>query len=180
MAVAMANDYVPGWAVLVGDDGDEPGASPRKLQSDFDVLRLPFDTGVGYGRNALVSEAARRGYEFIVISDDDYAIGNETYLSELFETLLRTGADIVAPRRCNIDASGRVTDCTRNFGTILRAEDGGIEILSASPPERDHRTRAPPGCVRTDFIQNFFIARTEALLRSGWDDKLKNNDHASR
>ena len=33
------------------------------------------------------------------------------------------------------------------------------------------------GCKRTDLMQQFFLAKTELLLKQGWDDKLKNNDH---
>jgi hypothetical protein len=71
--------YAPTLPVIIADDS---ATDNRALVESItglervDYLRLPVDSGVGYGRNQLVAAAKKRGFQYLIMSDDDYLIGS--------------------------------------------------------------------------------------------------------
>ena len=150
--------------IVVADDSLH--ASPR---DDVDYLRLPPDTGVGAGRNALLQRVTT---PYFLTLDDDYEVTGETRIEQLLE--------IVAQARATI-AAGNCLRCKRTlfrikhrpqpyFGTIEN-KDGHL-ILS-----RGCRSRHD-GYLICDIVPQFFVADTAAIQAlGGWDNRLKTNDH---
>lgn len=84
-----------------------------------------------------------------------------------------TGADLVAADRCE-----ERTDWCRGHMHLQIVSTGngttrGLEIFR----DVTHYQETFEGCLRTDGVQQFFLAKTASLLRAGWDNVLKNNDH---
>jgi hypothetical protein len=180
--IRSAGIYAKNWKIVVADDSSEDlDLHPGIVQAYADThkvsrLRLPYDSGVGYGRNCIVREALRLGVKFVVISDDDYELTETTNLDELVRILVRTNADVVSPARCDSKSGSQATGCGRNLGSVMFQNDSGIEVIVANPPEAVF-LNGTFGCEHTEFVQNFFVARVDALYRAGWDSTLKNNDH---
>lgn len=158
--------FAPKLHIIVADD------SFIKYKNIFNktsitYIELPYDVGVGMGRNYLISEAHRLGYKYVIMSDDDYIIRSEHLIYSLAEKMIDTGADVVAPKRCE-----NTYDCSRGMvNSFLKIGKYGISILPST-------TYSTPinGCIQSEIIQQFFIGKTSVLLNA-WDNKLKSNDH---
>ena len=155
------------------DDGTESteaslaalAAHPRATRVDAGG----FDVGTAAGRNMLVDAIARDGYAYTIMADEDFMVDERFDLRTLWGALHEAGADIVGINRC--ETYGQC----RGHHALVRAE-GRIFVLPNVT-----RWGAPPtptgACVRTDLVQQIFLARTQSLVDSPWDDSLKNNDH---
>ena len=168
--------YAPWLPIIIADDSK----TVMNISSTYNVvkyMKLPFDVGVGHGRNSLIVEAKRLGYEYVLMSDDDYVINSHDLIPKMAGKLLKINADVVAPTRCEIgeEDTGEeysVSDCNRGTINSFRImENGGMSILP-------NVTRDAPkyGCMQSDIVQQFFIGKTSVLL-DAWDNHLKSNDH---
>ena len=155
------------------DDGTESTeASRAALAAHPGAVRVEaggVDVGTAHGRNLLVDAVARDGFAFTLMADEDFMVDDSFDLSVLWTALHEGDADIVGLNRC--ETYGQC----RGHHALLRAEGRLYVVPNAS------RWAEPPtpsgGCVRTDLVQQIFLARTQALVHSPWDDRLKNNDH---
>ena len=90
--------------VIIGDDGEsEHEMEARNILGSqlVSYLHLTVDSGTGYGRNRIVNEAERLGYNYYIMSDDDYIIDNPMLLTKLAQTLVSNkNTDVIAPVRC--------------------------------------------------------------------------------
>ena len=177
-------EYAPWLPVIVADDSDD---SNEELLSKYNLLeyvRLPSDTGVGYGRNQLVQKASFHGFKYIIMSDENYILPNMELIPNMAKAMIDNNANAVAPLRCELEADNSgISTCARGEIASIIEIDNGIMILpnltnyNDNPLYNDDINDNELDCQRSDLIQQFFIADTESLLKSGWDDHLKNNDH---
>lgn len=151
--------------IIIADDSKH--ANYSKEHKHIEVLRLPFDTGTAYGRNRLVQRAKELGFEYVIMSDDDYVITDDSLIPRLAQRLIQTGADVLAPLRCEILNK----DCDRGHTLTFIESEHGVRI---SP--RIYTTTYGTECFQSDIVQQFFIAKIDAV-NNIWDDHLKNNDH---
>ena len=147
--------FYPDVRILVADDGD---ASVQR--DDIDMFRLPFDSGLSYGRNYLLD---RIETEFFVLMDDDHVLTEKTMLERLLVALESGEFDLVG---CEVheDAAHFAWE-----GLFRRADDS----LTLALGDRGEIN----GIMRVDFCHNFFAARTEAVRRVRWDDHFKMGEH---
>ena len=166
-AVEHLRRYYPEIRLLVADDSREalafhhPGA---------EVVRLPFDSGISRGRNALLERVET---EYFLLMDDDNWFSRQTRLERMLGILERERFDILA---CHVYLR-RYTDRMfpkrrlNGFFMNLRLEDGALRMLD----EPHQKTRAWRVC---DLVENFFLARTQRVREmGGWDDRLKVAEH---
>lgn len=140
-----------------------------------------------------VTQAQQKGYKYLIMSDDDYVIQSEALIPGLAQLMVEMKADVVAPVRCDAPKfkciRGEVASFVRGKGS---GPLGGDEVFMLNNVTRvypDDKLTLPPSstdvgslgnrfdCQRSDIVQQFFLASVEMLLKSGWDDTLKNNDH---
>lgn len=148
----------PAMPIIVVDDSRDP----RPLAGTIPV-RLPFDSGVGAGRQAGLDQVRT---PFLLNLDDDFLLYRRTNLGGALDALARhSQLDLVGGRV--IDLPLLITHDFRTaslFPTMARAKIapgtrfGGVEVL--------------------DKVPNFFLARTEAVRAVGWNPALKRLDHA--
>jgi len=149
--IASLRAIAPGLPVVVVDDSEHPVDIPGVTQ-----LRLPYDSGIGVGRNAGV-RAVKTPY--LLMLDDDLVMSAATDLGRAVRFLdQHRQADLVGGRwltlpRCrwegDLVAEGSAT-CV-----------GAIDEL--------------PVVTKT---ANFFVARTSVVRTVGWDEALKRVEHA--
>jgi GT2 family glycosyltransferase len=153
----------PTLGVLVCDDSREPLFADRSEPlPGVTWLVLPFEAGhtLGAGRNHLVANVKT---PFLFLSDDDHVLTPGTRLREMLDFLKEHGYDLVG---C---AQGR-----RGYGAASFEQRGDVVYQHFGR----HRGLVTPGVVRCDRVSNVFVARTEALRRVLWEDRVYANEHA--
>ncbi len=147
-------------AIIIADDSETPFVCD---DSRVTVLALPFDSGVGAGRNALIDAVTS---EYLMMCDDDM--------------VLLPGFDVRRPleylaRNRDVDlCGGEVIDLPRWKR---------INYTKAPLFASTGRPRWPQGTVLDGLpvlykVPNFYVARTDRVRQVRYDDKLKRVDHA--
>jgi glycosyltransferase involved in cell wall biosynthesis len=195
--------YAPWLYIIVASDSRNPEEDldvvevvGKSFAERINFLKLPPDSGYGYGRNALVEAAVKKGKMYSIMSDDDYLLPNGDLLPRLAQVLLSVNGDVVAPKRCEFDPERpKAKNCNRGIAAaLLRTQDNELYTMSGvsrvyaddrlvndtspfvrtSMPARE-TTGALYDCERSDLVQQFFIARTHVLVGT-WDPVLMNNE----
>jgi GT2 family glycosyltransferase len=166
-AVDHLRRFYPEIRLLVADDSREDLAFEHP---DAEVVRLPFDSGLSRGRNALLERVET---EFFLLMDDDNWFSRQTRLGLMLAILERERFDILA---CHVYLRRHTERLfpKRKLGGFflnLRLEDGTFAMIE----ECHQKTRAWRVC---DLVENFFLARTQRVRDlGGWDDRLKIAEH---
>jgi len=156
--LASIDLHWPDVAVHVADDSLQPLCGVDVARYDT----LPYDAGLSAKRNHLVAGCPT---PYCLLLDDDMLVGPKTRVSLLHAAVacenwdLAGGAVDRPPQHALPPWRGRI------------AIDGGTCHLEASPAEW------LDGLPRYELIENFFLARTEALRRCPWDPVLKIGEH---
>lgn len=148
--------------VYVADDG-EPDSEERQVYEgeysfDLQVLKLPYDAGLGYGRKRIVDEMSE---DFLLIVDSDHQVPENV---SLLREQLESRPDI-----------GGISGLFFEQGTIA----GSCHDLyqEANTLVRDIRTEksrqmcAGAPLIEFDFIPNAALFRRECLEAYCWDEK---------
>ncbi|KAL1520011.1 hypothetical protein AB1Y20_023491 [Prymnesium parvum] len=155
--------YPSGIRILVADDGGAADAAAIRA-AGAELLPLPADSGLGYGRNALVA-ATRTAY--FVLLDDDVFFHAASSLEVLVAALEANPAAALAAG-CYRDIRFEREDC---FTLRFDVEEDGALVHARAAPAR------PDGCALVHAAHNFFVARTRALVRFAWDGRQRVMEH---
>ncbi len=145
--------------VIIADDSelpftcDDPGVS---------VLRLPFDSGIGAGRNALIDAVTT---EYLWMADDDMILLPDFDIGRVLGYLERNlQVDLVG---------GRVV----NLPQLRSASYLSSDLFAyETPPIRPLGTMID-GLPVAYKVPNWYVARTEKVRSVRYDDRLKRVDH---
>jgi glycosyltransferase involved in cell wall biosynthesis len=69
--VRALHEHAPGWDVVIVDDGSTDRTGVRARRAGADVLRLPFNLGIGGAMQAGFTYALEGGYDLMVQVDAD-------------------------------------------------------------------------------------------------------------
>ena len=145
--------------ILVADD------SRRPVQLDLPgvrVLRLPFDSGIGAGRTALLAAAES---EFALMCDDDFILLPDFAIARAVAYLRRNlGIDLYGGRVINVPQ--------------WTSTDYHQQALLATPGvPLERQGTLIDGLPVLYKVPNFYLARTAAARSVGYDPLLKRIDH---
>lgn len=145
--------------VVVADDSRTP---LTLADPGVRVVALPFDTGIGAGRNALLAAVET---EYVFMTDDDMVLLPDFDVARAVAYLDRNpGVDVVG---------GRVVHLP-----LWRTADYSSAALYAQRGEpRARQGTLIDGLPVAYKVPNFYIARTDAVRSIGYDDRLKRVDH---
>lgn len=153
--------FAPAAQILVADDSQHPG---NHWGADYYAQR-PYDEGLSASRNWLVEMCPT---EFLLLLDDDMLFCEDTDIQALFESVAIGGWEVAAgsvKRRVPfVSWRGRI----ELDGSTCRVTPG-----AAPPVPGGH----PNGTPRYHLVDNFFVARRDALQRCPWDAELKVGEH---
>ena len=170
--------------ILIGDDSAV--SCKKRVEKDFPnanitVYELPYDCGVSYGRNYLVNKVKTK---YFCTCDDDFVFDKKTDLEAALIILKEKKLDIIG---------GYV----RNYKIINSFKDNFIKIaqkiLHYELPTNylgtfnkkgdvlkiDYIIQDYPEYKESDLVVQFFIAKTESVKRSPWDNDLKMHEHTA-
>ncbi len=160
--VRSIRSFYPNITVLAADDGDAPERPPG-VDGWFE---LPYDVGLSAGRNFLLDRVET---DFTMIADDDFIFTRRTRIEDALDAFERCGQlDLVAGRSLT-PQDGQLRPDSLN-GILYREERVLVQHFG-------RRRRMLAGFPIYDFVPNLFVARTEALRRVRWDERLKVGEH---
>ena len=145
--------------VIIADDSEVPYTSDDPGVS---VLRLPFDSGIGAGRNALIDAVST---EYLWMADDDMILLPDFDIGRVLGYLERNlQVDLVG---------GRVV----NLPQLRSASYLSSDLFAyETPPIRPLGTMID-GLPVAYKVPNWYVARTENVRSVRYDDRLKRVDH---
>ncbi len=150
--------------VLVADDGhgDPVEIDETQIAADvpIDVLDLPFDAGLGAGREAI---RERVETDYLLIVDADMEIPkNVATLQDVLEA-----DDTLGGVGGLLNEGGQTVGLCHN----LRESHDGRYLLRDAPENPQPESVADTNLYRWDFVPNAALFRTECLADYGWDDE---------
>jgi glycosyltransferase involved in cell wall biosynthesis len=166
--VASARAAYPAVPWVIVDDS--PAAHPdvfaaADLPAGSKYVRLPFDSGLGAGRNRMAAEVET---PYCLYLDDDFVFTPETKVERFVAVLDAAAADLVG-------GACRDPGRTRQYHGLLVRDGETLVFDRAAHPGGGVVAGVPIDYV--DITVNFFLARSDALRRVGWDPELKVNTH---
>lgn len=145
--------------VIIADDSQLPYVSDDPLVS---VLRLPFDSGIGAGRNALIDAVTT---EYLWMADDDMILLRDFDIGRVLGYLAHNPeVDLVGGRVVNLP---QLRSASYLSSDLFAYEAQPIRPLGTMIDGLPVAYKVP----------NWYVARAEKVRSVRYDDRLKRVDH---
>lgn len=158
--------FYPNVTIVIADDNEhpQPVTGPH-----IEHYTMPFGKGWFAGRNLAVSQVTTK---YVLWVDDDFIFTANTKLERMVEILEKTTLDLVA------GAVREVTGYTATYRHTISVDDGGEDgdCLHVRKGYY-HVIEGFPNCVVADVVINFFMARTDKVLQTGFDPRISRQGH---
>jgi hypothetical protein len=155
--------YYPTVPILICDMSREPlFNNQQEIHPGITWLTLPFENGhtVGLGRNHLLEHV---NTPMFFLCDDDHVINRNTDIKPMHDFLQYSQYDIIGGCQGKDD-----------YGTAVFESDNDVVIQHFYR----YHTELEKGIVSCDRISNTFLARTDAVRKIGWEERVFANEHA--
>ncbi|XP_055103995.1 beta-1,4 N-acetylgalactosaminyltransferase 1 isoform X1 [Symphalangus syndactylus] len=170
--------FYPTVTVVIADDSDKP----ERLSGPYlEHYLMPFGKGWFAGRNLAVSQVTTK---YVLWVDDDFVFTARTRLERLVDVLERTPLDLarLEPASLSLQVGGAVREISgfaTTYRQLLSVEPGAPGLGNCLRQRRGfhHELVGFPGCVVTDGVVNFFLARTDKVREVGFDPRLSRVAH---
>uniref|UniRef100_UPI00358E5691 beta-1,4 N-acetylgalactosaminyltransferase 1-like isoform X1 n=1 Tax=Myxine glutinosa TaxID=7769 RepID=UPI00358E5691 len=159
--IASVRKFYTDVRIVVADDS-EPWQNITGWKVDH--YKMPFGVGWFAGRNLAVSQVTTK---YLLWVDDDFIFTKDTKLEKFITVLEETTMDLVG---------GSVTGNTFRFKLKVSPEiEDGFCVKRLQGYYHD--LQGFPGCVITDVVVNFFMAKTDRVRAVGFDPQLSRTAH---
>ena len=156
--VASIKKFHPGIRIVLADNS----ANPHKVAGTR-FLAMPEDSGLAACRNAALLEVHT---PFVLLTDDDQILEDAETARKLHDSLRKNDLDIVGGMTVNSSTGVPAM----YFGKIERKPES-VRLVAGNNGE------FPDGTEKVDLTLNFFVAKTDALLKTKWTPELKVCEH---
>uniref|UniRef100_A0A7N5K6F2 Beta-1,4-N-acetyl-galactosaminyltransferase 1 n=3 Tax=Caniformia TaxID=379584 RepID=A0A7N5K6F2_AILME len=165
--IASIRRFYPTVTVVIADDSDKPESISGP---HIEHYLMPFGKGWFAGRNLAVSQVTTK---YVLWVDDDFVFTARTRLERLVDVLERTPLDLVG------GAVREISGFATTYRQLLSVEPGAPGRGNCLRQKRGfhHELVGFPGCVVTDGVVNFFLARTDKVREVGFDPRLSRVAH---
>lgn len=162
-SVSSIKRFYPEAKIIVADDSE----TPTEIEGLYKFLRLPYDTGLSQGRNELVQATDT---PYLVIMDDDLLFMEDTKI-EIFHQILSTHEelDFITGR---VRQHGLQVE-QEQIPTVIWGRDTGDTLYEY----HNQVHRKFDDYVTCDFAPNFYLARTDRLLKFPYPPFFKVMEH---
>ncbi|XP_037701895.1 beta-1,4 N-acetylgalactosaminyltransferase 1 isoform X1 [Choloepus didactylus] len=165
--IASIRRFYPTVTVVIADDSEKPESVSGP---HIEQYLMPFGKGWFAGRNLAVSQVTTK---YVLWVDDDFVFTARTRLEKLVDVLERTPLDLVG------GAVREITGFATTYRQLLSVEPGAPGRGDCLRQKRGfhHELVGFPGCVVTDGVVNFFLARTDKVREVGFDPRFNRVAH---
>lgn len=149
--------FYPALKVIVADDSEVP-----VVRDDVEFLTLPFDSGVGKGRNLLLDQVRTK---YFITLDDDFIFTEKTRLEIFYEILENTPFNLVGGVVMDGGTKTRVYHGSLNVvdDTLVLTKQAVVGFLEDMPVY--------------DIVLQFFMAESQIVQKARWHDDMKTFEH---
>uniref|UniRef100_A0A672I9Z8 Glycosyltransferase 2-like domain-containing protein n=1 Tax=Salarias fasciatus TaxID=181472 RepID=A0A672I9Z8_SALFA len=159
--LASIQQFYPNITVIIADDSLEP---ERISGKNIQQYIMPPAQGWFAGRNLAVSQVITKYFLWV---DDDFIFTQNTKIEEFLKVMEAVPElDVVRTYRKLLNRQNYIATC----------EPGGCLIRKYG--ETFHPLPDFPKCSFTHGVVNFFLARTDAVRRVGFDPQLQRVGHS--
>jgi len=154
--------------ILVGDQGkfaEQKKKNYEKVIKDLYYYELPFDCGLSYARNFLVSKASEKQIPYCLMMADSIRFKRKEDLSGLYR-LLESQPTLAL---VSFDESGR--KCPWEYKMQLTKQGFVLEYST------EVFTYEGVEYLVVDLCNNTFLGKTDVLIQRPWDNDLKIAEH---
>ncbi|KAM6965865.1 beta-1,4 N-acetylgalactosaminyltransferase 2-like [Tautogolabrus adspersus] len=151
--------------VIIADDSFDP----QKITGDhIQQFIMPPAQGWFAGRNLAVSQVITKYFLWV---DDDFVFTEETKIEKLVEIMEEVP---------ELDVLGGSVQGNQFYFTLDYQEGDETEggCLNRKSEEKFHQLPGYPQCSLASGVVNFFLARTDAVQKVGFDPKLERVAHS--
>ena len=164
---SIVENYTNNCTLLIADQGYN--CTEKQINIDYvksqipcEYYRIPFDSGLSFGRNFLVNKANELGFKYCLLIADSIRF-IKVYDFNPYINFLNSNKDY-----------GIVGFGLENYN-VWR---GSIELIKekcflVDKPKGDAIFYDSVPFINVDHCSNFFLAKTDALIKSPWDNELK-------
>ncbi|XP_051818723.1 beta-1,4 N-acetylgalactosaminyltransferase 1 isoform X1 [Antechinus flavipes] len=165
--IASIRRFYPTITVIIADDSERPEPVNGPYIEHY---LMPFGKGWFAGRNLAVSQVTTK---YVLWVDDDFIFTGRTKLEKLVDVLEQTSLDLVG------GAVREITGFSTTYRQLMSIEPGGPGWGDCLTQRRGFHHELPgfPGCVVTDGVVNFFLARVDKVREIGFDPRLSRVAH---
>lgn len=166
---SIVNNYTPNLKVFVADQGyndDEKNITIDyyKSQLDLEYFKIPFDSGLSYGRNFLVQKAVDYNIPYCLIIADSIHFSQSYDFSSFIDFLESDKSyGLIGFELLN-------SKCAWEF--LLKIENRTLYYL----PANNYIIHNQIQYKKVDICRNCFLAKTKAVLNL-WDNEMKLSEH---
>ncbi|XP_063808389.1 beta-1,4 N-acetylgalactosaminyltransferase 1 [Pseudophryne corroboree] len=158
--------FYPTVTIIIADDSKKT----QKVEGPFiEHYIMPFGKGWFAGRNLAISQVTTK---YVLWVDDDFIFCPRTKIEKLVNVLEKTTLDVVGGAVREI--TGYATTYRQKI-TVLPGDKEGDCLMTRLGYH--HVIEGFPNCVVTDGVVNFFLARTDKVLKAGFDPRLSRIGH---
>ena len=165
---SVLENWCENFVILVGDQSKEDNELMKRwkieLPSQLSYVKLPFNCGLSYARNILVTQASLLGAEYCIISADSICFNSSM---KRVNEILPVFTEHPYLGRIGFKLQGRIN--WEGWLTLNEGESFELELINTKS--------VGIHLFECNCIKNYFIARTESLLDVKWDDNLKMCEH---
>lgn len=172
--------YYPKIKILVADDStEEIKIQNKKICEKYlaEYLDLPFDSGLGFGRNRMIEKTSTKYY---LTLDDDSLIDSKFNLEKLFNLIEETNLDIIACQRGVNKKSSKhyyhffhsvEKTSEERFGKyIIKYDQNLLE-------NRKIKNQLNMNLYQAHLINENYLGNTEILKRNLYQNEIKIGQH---
>ena len=157
----------PGMTIIVADDSLKDGEEYPETVLDLiknpliKWIQLPFDSGLSVGRNECVKLVTKK---YTLLCDDDYIIDGDSNLEKMLSVLKSDSKVSLVGGLIEED------DVVKNWAGNYKISNKVLQM-----EKLNHKFRVGGGVEYkyADIVINFFIAKTQSLLKSPWSPEMK-------
>lgn len=143
----------------------------KKLNNNIKYLDLPFNTGISFGRNEIVSNCTTK---YIMIIDDSRSFNLFTNVEKMMDFLKISNYDLIGgciKKRCKIHS--HYTGIIDNISTINNIHNVTLRKINNSEIIENDLLKI----FKTHICLNVFIAKTDILKKYPWKNELIMGEH---
>ena len=164
--------------IIISDDSDneykkknEEVIDKYKQLNNIHILKLPFDSGLSYSRNQIVSICKTK---YLMILDDSRYFTNDLPILKMIKFLDNTNYDLFCGQIQNRKGIHKTYTCL--FDSISKDINNNINIKCKRL--KKIKNNFFPNLFETNIGLNTFIAKVDSLRNTKWRNKLKLQEHS--